>query len=172
MLRMGNGSGTTSWSIATNQINKLSYGHPSGQKDTLVGIRYGFGGQVDASVNKILHLSNNGNTPLVYTTIGRLGLGTETPTHRLDISYADISAMRVGNTLNVDTSNNRVGIGTTDPITTSAILELSSTSKGFLPPRMTTAQKNALSTPAEGLMIYDTDLKRPCFYNGTTWVTL
>jgi hypothetical protein len=54
----------------------------------------------------------------------------------------------------------------------SAILELSSTTKGFLPPQMTTAQKNAISSPANGLMVYDTDLARPCFFNGATWITL
>jgi hypothetical protein len=37
---------------------------------------------------------------------------------------------------------------------------------------MTTTQKNAIATPAEGLMVYDTVLKRPCFYDGTSWVTL
>ena len=54
----------------------------------------------------------------------------------------------------------------------SAILQADSTTKGFLPPRMTTTQKTNISSPAEGLMVYDTDLKRPCFYNGTSWVTL
>ena len=85
MLRLGNGSGTTSWSIATNQINKLSYGHPSGQRDTLVGIRYGYNGNTDASVNKILHISNNDANPLVFTTTGRLGVGTTSPAYNLDV---------------------------------------------------------------------------------------
>ena len=53
----------------------------------------------------------------------------------------------------------------------SAILNAESTTKGFLPPRMTTAQKNLIATPAIGLQIFDTDLNRPCFYNGA-WVTL
>jgi hypothetical protein len=48
---------------------------------------------------------------------------------------------------------------------------INSTTQGFLPPRMTTAQKNAIATPAIGLMLFDTDLGRPCFYNGA-WVTL
>jgi hypothetical protein len=64
--------------------------------------------------------------------------------------------------------NGNVGIGTTAP-DTNAILQLNSTTKGFLPPRMTTAQKNAISTPPEGLMVFDTDLKRLCVYNGTGW---
>jgi hypothetical protein len=54
----------------------------------------------------------------------------------------------------------------------SAVLNVESTTKGFLPPRMTTAQKNLIATPATGLQVHDTDLNRPCFYNGTSWVTL
>jgi len=55
---------------------------------------------------------------------------------------------------------------------TSAIVNVDSTTKGFLPPRMTTTQKNAIASPATGLQIYDTTLNRPCFYDGTTWITL
>jgi len=54
------------------------------------------------------------------------------------------------------TSDSRVSIGTnTQPA--SAILTLSSTDKGFLPPRMTGSQAEAIASPAEGLMIYSTD---------------
>jgi hypothetical protein len=63
------------------------------------------------------------------------------------------------------------GDGTFSGLDNSAILEAISTTKGFLPPRMTTAQKLAIATPANGLMVFDTDLGRPCFYNGA-WVTL
>lgn len=51
----------------------------------------------------------------------------------------------------------------------SAILNINSTTKGFLPPRMTTTQKNAISSPAAGLVVYDTDTNKLCCYNGTTW---
>ena len=54
----------------------------------------------------------------------------------------------------------------------SAVVELNSKTRGFLKPKMTTAQKNAIVTPTAGLEIYDTDLNRPCFYNGTSWITL
>jgi hypothetical protein len=60
----------------------------------------------------------------------------------------------------------------TPSLLNSAVLQLNSTKRGFLPPRMTTTQKNAISSPATGLMVYDTDLNRPCFYNGTSWITL
>jgi hypothetical protein len=49
----------------------------------------------------------------------------------------------------------------------SAIFDVQSTAKGFLPPRMTTTQKNAIASPAAGLVVYDTDLKQLCIYNGT-----
>lgn len=53
----------------------------------------------------------------------------------------------------------------------SATLELVSTSRGFLPTRMTTAQKNAISSPATGLIVYDTDLNKLCIYT-TAWETI
>jgi hypothetical protein len=62
-----------------------------------------------------------------------------------------------------------MGIGSGNE--SSAILQANSTTQGFLPPRMTTAEKNAIVTPAIGLMVFDTNLGRPCFYNGA-WVTL
>jgi hypothetical protein len=66
-------------------------------------------------------------------------------------------------------------VSISDAADVSALLEVRSDAlylKGFLKPKMTTVQKNAIVTPAAGLEIYDTDLNRPCFYNGTSWVTL
>jgi hypothetical protein len=54
----------------------------------------------------------------------------------------------------------------------SALSEVRSTTKGFLPPRMTTTEKNAIATPAEGLQVWDTTLKLMFVYNGTTWISL
>jgi hypothetical protein len=55
--------------------------------------------------------------------------------------------------------------------TTSSIVDIQSTTKGFLPPRMTTTQKNAIATPAAGLMVYDTTLAKLCVYT-TAWETI
>lgn len=70
------------------------------------------------------------------------------------------------------TLNAQVGIGTETP-NASSLLELSSTSKGLLVPRMTEAQKNAISSPAQGLLIYQTD-GTIGFYNhdGSNWSPL
>jgi hypothetical protein len=51
----------------------------------------------------------------------------------------------------------------------SAILQIDNTSKGLLPPRMTTSQINAISSPANGLMVYNTTENTICFFNGTNW---
>lgn len=73
------------------------------------------------------------------------------------------------NLLYVSSSDN-VGMGTSTP-NPSARLDVSSTNKGFLPPRLTTAERNSIVSPAAGLMIYNlTDLSLEIF-NGTSWVS-
>lgn len=62
-----------------------------------------------------------------------------------------------------------VAIGTATP-SASSLLQLDSTSKGLLQPRMTTVQRDAISAPAEGLRIYNTTTHKENFYNGTSWV--
>jgi hypothetical protein len=57
-------------------------------------------------------------------------------------------------------------------INASAILQADSTTKGFLPPRMTTTQKNAIATPAAGLMVYDTTLNKLCVRTASAWETI
>lgn len=54
----------------------------------------------------------------------------------------------------------------------SALLAVTSTTQGFLPPRMTNAQMLAIATPAEGLVVYDTTNRRLCCYDGATWQNL
>ena len=74
----------------------------------------------------------------------------------------------IGNSIFAIDSSGNVAIGTMTPSAT-ALLDVSSTTKGFLPPRMTTTQRDAISTPAEGLIIYNTTTKKLNFYNGTAW---
>jgi hypothetical protein len=66
----------------------------------------------------------------------------------------------------IEVANGGAYINTTS-VQASAILQADSTTQGFLPPRMTTTQKNAIATPAAGLVVYDTDLNQLCTYNGT-----
>ena len=75
----------------------------------------------------------------------------------------NVSAQSPGISINSDGSN----------ADGSAILDVKSSSKGFLMPRMTEAQKNAVSNPASGLMIFQTDGESGFyFYDGTAWSNL
>ena len=71
----------------------------------------------------------------------------------------------------------QMGIGVVNP-NTSALLELSSTTRGFLLPRMTSTQASAIASPAEGLLLYVTNTNATFTskgwwgYNGTSWEKL
>ena len=64
-----------------------------------------------------------------------------------------------------------VGIGASS-LSASAILEVQSTTKGVRMPNMTTTQKNAISSPVAGLMVFDTTLAKLCVYSGSAWQTV
>lgn len=66
-------------------------------------------------------------------------------------------------------AQNNVGIGTNTP-NPNAILDMQSTTQGVLVPRLTTAQRNAIAAPTEGLLIYDTDVNCFFFYESTAAV--
>jgi hypothetical protein len=56
-------------------------------------------------------------------------------------------------------------------VNASAQVQIDSTTKGFLPPRMTTSQKNAITSPATGLTVYDNTINETQTYNGSAWIT-
>ena len=63
-------------------------------------------------------------------------------------------------------------IASVDRIEATAVMEIQSTTRGFLPPKMTTVEMNAIATPATGLMIYDTTTNQWMGYDGTSWVII
>ena len=71
----------------------------------------------------------------------------------------------------VITSSGNIGMGTLSP-SSSAALEVSSTTQGVRFPVMTTTQKNAIGTPVAGLVIFDTTLAKLCVYSGSAWQTI
>ena len=76
--------------------------------------------------------------------------------------------------LNVNMGFAQMGVSeTTITPDASSILELKSTSKGFLAPRMTATQRAAISSPATGLIVYQTDGTTGFyFYDGSAWSVL
>jgi len=63
------------------------------------------------------------------------------------------------------------GIGTATP-DASAQLEVASTSKGFLPPRLTTAERDAIAAPAAGLVLYNSTTNKLQVRTDTAWADL
>ena len=63
-----------------------------------------------------------------------------------------------------------IGVGAA-PVA-SAKLQVTSTTQGFLPPVVTTTQKNAIASPVAGLIVFDSTLVKLCVYSGTAWQTI
>lgn len=95
--------------------------------------------------NRIGGEPSNGGTDMVLTAIRENGLFFKSQSDLLSNNASNILVLR---------PNGGVGMGTATP-SPSSILDLSSTTKGFLPPRMTTAQRSAITSPAAGLTVFD-----------------
>lgn len=84
----------------------------------------------------------------------------------LSVGYIDRTPPAAGAII-----SGKVGIGTNNP-QASASLDVASVTTGFLPPRMTTVQKNAIAAPANGLIVFDITLAKLSYFDGATWVNL
>ena len=113
----------------------------------------------------IFDFYSNGRTrALLYGQQDNTGLGGFLIFNTSNTGGTVTEAMRI------DSSGN-VGIGTSSP-NASAILDAQSTTKGVRFPNMTTTQKNAVSSPAAGLVVFDTTLAKLCVYSGAAWQTI
>ena len=101
------------------------------------------------------------------------GYRTNSTANSMEVNFDETtSTFRFGNT--VDGWLNSTGgfvFGATS-VDASAALQVDSTTKGFLPPRMTTTEKNAISSPATGLVVFDSTLAKLCVYTGAAWETV
>jgi hypothetical protein len=124
-----------------------------------------------------IYNSNSGRTgiwdgyDLTVFRVGRSGQGL--------INFDGEFALRDevnGTNLIIESATSRfrkdLGINTTGANSASAALQIDSTTKGVLLPRMTTTQRNAIGTPSTGLLVYDTDLLSVYQYNGSSWVAV
>ena len=160
---------STSGNYNTNIGYDASFNLTTGSNNTTLG---GFAGQyLNASSNNVYLGYGTGNNfnhnagdknllvgynafPAVYTGSNQLNLG--------NVLWGS------GCSGTGQTAAGSLSVGVTAP-DASALLDLTSTTKGLLLPRMTTTQINAIATPAAGLTVYNTTLALICFYNGTAW---
>ena len=132
-------------------------------------------GALTESGNQILFSGSTSNT-YITQNIGT-GVGNLSAALCMQIQVNTFPKIIVRDTGASRASTLIVGdnVATTEAAHSSALLEVRSSSayiRGFLPPRMTTTEKNSIPTPAAGLMVYDTTLNLMSVYNGTTWITL
>jgi hypothetical protein len=80
----------------------------------------------------------------------------------IELALDGTTVLEVSNTANV-------GIGTLGSVDPSALLEVKSTTQGFLPPRMDEGERNSIPSPAFGLMIYNTSTDEVNVFSGGTW---
>jgi hypothetical protein len=88
--------------------------------------------------------------------------------------WAGTSSLTSSSNLVWDNTNTRMGVGTASPHA-SSIVEMNSTTQGFLPPRMTRAQRESISTPAAGLVVWCTNCGPSGelqVYNGSIWTNM
>lgn len=121
--------------------------------------------------SQIAHVSPSsisGNDILVLNTSTGIALCAETTD--IDLSTGTgTSNLPAKSRFRIKTDGD-IGIGpAVDPVA-SALVEMVSTTKGLLIPRMTAAQRIAISSPATSLLVYDLDSAKHCYYNGAAWI--
>jgi hypothetical protein len=131
-----------------SSLNTFTFRNASGDRGVQIGTNVTLAGGGGTAGGVISGVAGTG--------VGGLVLNGSTPADLT--SSKDLVITNAGN----------IGIGTATP-NTNSILDLTSTSKGFLPPRMTNVQITGITSPPEGLTIYSTDAKTLVFYNGTSW---
>ena len=116
----------------------------------------------------------SGAQRLTILSGGATGIGTSAPLSKLGVAgsasvgatYGEIAAPTSGMII-----EGNVGIGTSSP-NANAILDVTSTSKAFMPPRMTTTQKNAIASPTAGMVVYDSTLNKLSVRAASAWETV
>ena len=156
--------------------NRVGVGTTS--PETALHIQDGSAGTIATTSGALLTLESNEKPKIHFQSPGGYGgsiiFGSPTDNDEGQIDYdhgSDRFLFKTGGNTKMAILGDNVGIGTASP-DSSAILELSSTTKGFLPPRLTTTQRDAVSSPAEGLVVYNDTTNALNFYNGSSWAAV
>lgn len=166
-------SGWTFGSSNSNSGNRIWYNYSSNfnNNDDLILVQWG---QSHSNGNPVVYTNNLLNiNPTLNNATGN-SINTfrgiyYNPTLTSLLNTTHIFLQSTSGDVLLGTTSGSVGIGANTSINASAIVDITSTTKGFLPPRMTTTQRDAIASPAIGLVIYNTTTLAPNVYNGTSW---
>ena len=173
---MNDGAGNLSWTTGGG-----SGGTPGGSSGDLQYNESGtFGGTANITTNgtNLLFLSPSAGSIQFLDTI-HASVGANSTGENLLLYGPTIVNLYTANAPGLFVSDNGSNVqvttnpsGTPDP---SAVLDISTSSSsnlGFLPPKMSTSNRTAITSPATGLLVYDTTLNQWMGWNGTSWVIL
>jgi len=156
-LLVQNSAGRTALKVADNGVVTIGADDKSGEQLAFVGL-YGTrlriltNSSVDGITGSVI------NSALDFTSndliLSSKAASTTSNVYVIPTSFTSLSGSVLVNT-------------TTD--VASSVLTVNSTTKGVLFPRMTTTQRNAITSPAAGLVVYDSTTNKLCCYNGSTW---
>ncbi len=159
-------NGTSSWALNDWVIYSGSAWLKMPVTDTIASIVIG-----DLSAVGAFNLSSSSNSHILFVTgttdVNTKQSGSSKLTYNMDTIGGTGAMMLTGNMYVAGD----VGIGTAAGAA-SAILDLTSTTKGLLPPRMTTTQRDAISSPADGLVIFNTTTDKLNVYDSSEWVVV
>jgi hypothetical protein len=117
--------------------------------------------------NRKLVLWESGNNDNQFYGFGVNPYGLRYQSNSAHVFYTAVDADNSTEQMRITNAGN-VGIGNDAPHS-SALLDITSTSKGVLVPRLTTAQRNAIGSPGKGLLVYDSTVKAYYYHDGAAW---
>ena len=139
------------------------------QTDAVTGSAIAFTERLGSSSQKVWNvgLSPSPTSGVFKISAGSFNSAFDAVTIRPNSS--GVSSTLMSSTLVVNDTTYNNSSSSADP---SAVLEAKSTTKGFLPPRVTTSQRTSISSPAEGLVVYDTDFNSLYLFSNSAWVEI
>lgn len=188
-IAFGNQTNATILAITDtgSALTQLQFRASSYNFTDCVGMRIAGSGYSNVAT-AMLQVVGSGSTSATTSLLVQNSAGTEALRVRDDLvlvvanginSTSSAAIILNGTFYNTNTDRNHFGgaisaqtflrVGANGTPVASAQMQVDSTTRGFLPPVMTTTQKNAIASPANGLILYDSTTNKLCCYNGSTW---
>jgi hypothetical protein len=140
-----------------------------GSSTTGAGSVFGKISNTNTAGRTLLSFSETPFDAVTPSSIQRFGSTHSSKPNLLEVFSSGAIELIAGSATSIFCSaSGMIGIGTTSP-NAKAVLDLTSTTRGFLPPRMTTTQRNDITSVPAGLMVYNTTTNKLNFYNGSAW---